>query len=108
MNHCPPAQNGLLEPVAVQIAARHKSPQTADSQGLVRLRKALYRTPVKAIQSPLSWHTRNATTVAIQGLGIPGGLDFVQTSGSLVVNPEQNTTYLLTATPDTTGSPRRR
>src|ERR1017187_5569067 len=48
MNHCPPAQNGLLEPVAVQIAARHKSPQTADSQGLVKLRKVLYRTPVSS------------------------------------------------------------
>jgi peroxiredoxin len=35
-----------VEPVAVQIAARHKSPQTTDSHGLVRLRKVLYRTPV--------------------------------------------------------------
>jgi hypothetical protein len=35
-----------LKPVAVQIAARHKSRQTADWQGLVRLRKVLYRTLV--------------------------------------------------------------
>src|ERR1039457_2878326 len=46
MNHCPPPQNGILKPVAVQIAARHKSRQTADWQGLVRLRKVLYRTLV--------------------------------------------------------------
>src|ERR1039457_1122295 len=48
MNHCPPPQNGILKPVAVQIAARHKSRQTADWQGLVRLRKVLYRTLVNA------------------------------------------------------------
>src|ERR1019366_7868325 len=68
MNHCPPAQNGLLEPVAVQIAARHKSPQTADSQGLVRLRKVLYRTPVIRSTLPCETTAPLAATVPFRTL----------------------------------------
>src|ERR1035438_9103294 len=46
MNHCRTPQSWSLEPVAVQIAARQISSQTADGQGLIRLCKVLYRTLV--------------------------------------------------------------
>src|ERR1039457_6602448 len=50
MNHCRTPQSWSLEPVAVQIAARQISSQTADGQGLIRLCKVLYRTLVKQNQ----------------------------------------------------------
>src|ERR1019366_9683425 len=66
MNHCPPPQNGILKPVAVQIAARHKSRQTADWQGLVRLRKVLYRTLLIADVEAAT--RRRAVQVAVAAL----------------------------------------
>src|SRR5439155_23281991 len=46
MNHCLPLQNRSFEPVAVKIAARQKASQAADGQGLIGIRKVLYRTLV--------------------------------------------------------------
>src|ERR1039457_4607337 len=52
MNHCRTPQSWSLEPVAVQIAARQISSQTADGQGLIRLCKVLYRTLVSLYEQP--------------------------------------------------------
>src|ERR1017187_4781931 len=52
MNHCRTPQSWSLEPVAVQIAARQISSQTADGQGLIRLCKVLYRTLVIESKQP--------------------------------------------------------
>src|ERR1039458_7422841 len=50
---CRTPQSWSLEPVAVQIAARQISSQTADGQGLIRLCKVLYRTLVlPTIEAP--------------------------------------------------------
>src|ERR1017187_10579733 len=47
MNHWRTPQSWSSEPLAVQIAARQISSQTADGQGLIRLCKVLYRTLVQ-------------------------------------------------------------
>src|ERR1039457_5991740 len=93
MNHCRTPQNQPLELVAVQIAARLKSPQIAEDKDFIRRYKALYRTLMIYKYRLLPWPLLRRVSYAKwradgergRGGGHPGGVALARSANGTSV-----------------------